>query len=416
MFKIIGMKEKLIFVWKIPSFPVLFLCNFIFGLSMSFFAPFSSLFGIDEVGMSNIGFGIFMTIMALGGVIISTIIAKKSDANISRKKILVFASLMGMIGYGCFAYIRDYYLLAIIAFLLLGSAAATVPQLWAYAREALQNANIPKEETPFIMNVFRMFFALSWTVGPALAAWFVVVIGFKGLFLFVAAGYTVGLFVILFFLKDIPKQIEEKKENPLGVVEYVKKPHIFGNLAAALLLAAATSIHMLNAPQFVTKVLGGTELDVGLIFSVPPIFEVPMMIAIGAMATKLDNGLLIRIGFSIALVYFVLFFFVTEPWQIYPLQILSAAQVSITSGIAISYFQDFIPHAQGTATTLYMNSTQIGNTVGFLLFGFLAEAMSYGNVIIIYILFAAVALLCLILFGKQKVVKVGAVEVRGEKI
>jgi len=416
MSKVIGIKEKLIFVWKIPSFPVLFLCNFIFGLSTSFFAPFSSLFGIDEVGMSNIGFGVFMTIMALGGVLISTIIAKKSDSSISRKKILIYASLMGMIGYCLFAYIRDYYLLAIIAFLLLGSAAATVPQLWAYAREALQHADVPKDETPFIMNVFRMFFALSWTVGPALAAWFVVIIGFKGLFLFVAAGYAIGLFVILFFLKDVPKTVYENKRNRAGIAEYVKKPHIFGNLAAALLLAAATSIHTLNAPQFVTKLLGGTEFDVGLIFSVPPIFEVPMMIAVGILATKLDNGLLIRIGFSIALVYFALFFFVTEPWQIYPLQILSAAQVSITSGIAISYFQDFIPHAQGTATTLYMNSTQIGNTVGFLLFGFLAEAMNYGNVILIYILFAAVALFCLLLFGKQKGMQIASVEVQEKKI
>ncbi|WP_164849556.1 sugar efflux transporter [Niallia taxi] len=396
------MKERLLFVWKIPSFPILFLANFIFGLSMSFFAPFSSLFGIDEVGMSNIGFGLFMTIMAIGGVVISTIIAKKSDMQLSRKKILIFTSLTGMLGYIGFAFVRDYVLLAIIAFVLLGSAAASVPQLWAYAREALHHANVPKEQAPFIMNVFRMFFALSWTVGPAIAAWLLAAIGFKGLFLFVAASYGIGLVVILFFLKDIPKIATVKKGVSTGVASYVRKPHIFGNLAAAMLLAAATSIHMLNAPQFVTKVLGGNELDVGLIFSVPPIFEVPMMIAVGMLATKLDNGLLIRIGFAIAAIYFSLFFFVNEPWQIYPLQILSAAQVSITSGIAISYFQDFIPQAQGTATTLYMNSTQIGNTVGYLMFGVLAEAMNYGNVIIIYAIFAIIALVCLILFGKEK--------------
>jgi len=396
------MIEKLLFVWKIPSFPILFLANFIFGLSMSFFAPFSSLFGIDEVGMSNIGFGIFMTIMAIGGVVISTIIAKKSDLKLSRKKILIFTSFTGMLGYIGFAFVRDYLSLAVIAFVLLGSAAASVPQLWAYAREALHHSDVPKEQVPFVMNVFRMFFALSWTVGPAAAAWLLAIIDFKGLFLFVAACYGIGMLVILLFLKDIPKIAVEKKAVPVGITSYVRKPHIFGNLAAAMLLAAATSIHMLNAPQFVTKVLGGSELDVGLIFSVPPIFEVPMMIAVGILATKLDNGLLIRIGFGIAAIYFTLFFFVGEPWQIYPLQILSAAQVSITSGIAISYFQDFIPQAQGTATTLYMNATQIGNTVGYMLFGVLAEAMSYGNVIIIYAIFAIVALICLILFGKEK--------------
>lgn len=397
-------KEKIQLVWNIPSFPLLYLLNFMFGLSMSFFAPFSSLFGIDEVGMSNIGFGIFMTVLAVGGIVISTQIAKRSDLSFSRKKLLLVTSTAGVLGYSCFAFIRDPYVLAVTAFFLLGTASATVPQLWAYAREAMRHANVPSEQTPFIMNVFRMFFALAWTVGPAVAAWLVVIVGFKGLFLFVAGGYAVSVVLIGLFLKDVPKVRETSDSagpKSVAIKPLLRKPHIFGNLAAALLLASAANIHMLNVPQFVTKVLGGTEMDVGVIFSVPPIFEVPMMIAVGILATKVDVGRLIKIGFGIAFAYFTLFYFVHEPWQIYPLQILSAAQVSITAGIAISYFQDFIPEAPGTATTLYMNSTQIGSTVGYLLFGVFAEAISYANVILVYAGLAGVALLCLILFGKR---------------
>jgi SET family sugar efflux transporter-like MFS transporter len=61
-----------------------------------------------------------------------------------------------------------------------------------------------------------------------------------------------------------------------------------------------------------------------------------------------------------------------------------------------------------------MNSTQIGSTVGYLLFGVFAEAISYGNVILVYTFFAGVALLCLILFGKErlKTVETGKVKVR----
>jgi SET family sugar efflux transporter-like MFS transporter len=85
------------------------------------------------------------------------------------------------------------------------------------------------------------------------------------------------------------------------------------------------------------------------------------------------------------------------------LQILSAAQVSITGGIAISYFQDFIPEAQGTATTLYMNTTSIGSTLGYLLFGFISQVTSYGSLIILYTILAAVGLLFLVFLGKEKV-------------
>lgn len=396
------MKEKVLLVWNIPSFPALFLINFIFGLSASFFLPFSSLFGIDEVGMSNIGFGLFMTITAIGGVVVSSYIAKLSDTSMSRKKLLIATSLSGVVGYGLYAFLRNYIGLGLTGFFVLGVTAAAVPQLWAYARDALKQSNVAKEDTPFIMNVFRMFFALSWTVGPALGAWLLQIGGFKGLFLFVAAGYFLAFAAIIFLLKDVSSERAYITSEAPSVGKYIKRPYILGYLAAAFLLSTATSIHMLNVPQFVTKVLHGTEMHVGIIFSVAPIFEVPLMVLVGVWATKIDNAILIKIGFFTAFLYFLLFGFVSEPWQIYPLQFLSAAQVSITAGIAISYFQDFIPEAPGTATTLYMNTTQIGSTLGYLLFGFISELISYGQLIFIYTIFAGVGLLFLFLFGKQK--------------
>jgi MFS transporter, SET family, sugar efflux transporter len=110
----------------------------------------------------------------------------------------------------------------------------------------------------------------------------------------------------------------------------------------------------------------------------------------------------VKIGYVLAFTYFLLLGFVTDSWQIYPLQILGAAHVSITAGLAISYFQDFIPEAPGTATTLYMNITSIGSTVGYLLFGLISEITSYENIINVYTFFAGVGFLLLTFFGKEK--------------
>jgi SET family sugar efflux transporter-like MFS transporter len=396
-----NLKEKVLFVWKIPSFPVLFLLNSIFGLSSSFFAPFSSLFGIEEVGMSNAGFGIFMTIMAIGGVLISSYLAKLSDTRVSRRKILIITSLAGVVGYSFFAFMRNYLALSLTAFFVLGFSAASLPQLWAYARDALKHANISKKDTPFVLNIFRMFFALSWTVGPALGSGLLAFVGFKGLFLFVAACHFLAFLTIIFLLRDITTEQMTTKQV-LSVRKYIKKPYIFAYLSAIFLLYSATSIHMLNVPQFVTKDLHGTKMDVGIIFSVPPLFEVPLMIVVGIIATKINNALLVKIGFFIAFIYFLLFGLVVHSQQIYPIQFLSAAQVSITAGIAISYFQDFIPEAPGVATTLYMNTTQIGSTIGYLLFGFISEVISYRDLIFIYTAFAGIALLSLLFFAKEK--------------
>ena len=53
----------------------------------------------------------------------------------------------------------------------LAVAAISFSQLFAHAREQLIRSNIPREEMPLYMNVFRLFFALAWTVGPAAASW-----------------------------------------------------------------------------------------------------------------------------------------------------------------------------------------------------------------------------------------------------
>jgi len=373
-----GVKKTIEMLWSIPMFPVLLVGNFIFGLASSFFAPYASLFGIDEVGMSNIQFGFFMTIISAGSIVITTVIGKTSDQVSSRKKLLLLTTCAAILGYAGFAFIRNFYLLAFLAFFLLGTAASTVPQLWAFTREALKQSTVEEKETPFVMNVFRAFFALSWTVGPAVAGWVLYAVGFKGLFLCVSGGYLLAAIALAFLLRNIKIEVESKPA-PVVLRKFIVQPHVLKNIIAMTCMAMAVSMANLNMSQFITKILNGTEKQVGLVVSVPPVFEVPFMIVVGILATKIGSRLLIRLGFAISVFYYGLLFLVTDPWQIYPIQILSAAQVSITAGIAVSYFQDFIPDEPGTATALYMNTTQAGNVLGFLGFGFFSSLIGYYN-------------------------------------
>jgi SET family sugar efflux transporter-like MFS transporter len=69
-----------------------------------------------------------------------------------------------------------------------------------------------------------------------------------------------------------------------------------------------------------------------------------------------------------------------EPWHVYPLQVLSAALVAVTSGLAITFFQDFLPGQAGTATNVYGNAARIGSTAGYLLFGWLGSTLGYRSV------------------------------------
>ncbi|WP_371320212.1 sugar efflux transporter [Chengkuizengella axinellae] len=388
-------------ILKIPEYKSLILLNILFGISASFIFPYNSMFGIDEVGMSNMSFGIFMTISAIVGIFISTYIGKLSDGRYTRKSILIVVTISAFIAYVLYAYIRDYFLLLFVASFFIGIASSGFPQVFAYAREAVGRANLPSKEMPYAMNLFRMFFALSWTVGPALAAFVLLRYDFTGLFLVAAAGYLIILFFVIKFLKHHNPKASKPKE-PVNLRKFIVRPYIFANLFAFILIASANSINMMNMPQFITKVLHGTETHVGLAFSIPPIFEIPFMLGFGLLAARIDSSVLIKLGVFIATIYFSILMFVDAPWQIYVIQILSAAYISITNGIAISYFQDFIPDEPGTATTLYMNTSKIGSTIGFLLFGAVSQYYGYREVVILCMIFMAVAFLVLLLFRKDK--------------
>ena len=62
---------------------------------------------------------------------------------------------------------------------------------------------------------------------------------------------------------------------------------------------------------------------------------------------------------------------------------MRAAMVAVVSGIAITFFQSYIPNQPGTATNLYSNANRIGSTVGYLCFGSLASLLGQRSVFVV---------------------------------
>ncbi|RKP51601.1 MFS transporter [Cohnella endophytica] len=403
--KISGVKSQAVKLFQLEGWPTLILINVLIGISVSFVMPFNSLFGIDEVGMSNMAFGIFMTISAIANVIISTYIGKISDGRMDRRTVMILCAIAGAIGYACYAYSRNYYVLLVISSLVLGIASSSSSQMFAYAREMFTKSDLPPKEAPFYMNLFRTFFALAWTVGPAIAAYVMIYLGFTGLFLLSAAMYVIVVLVLLFFMKGTPERVQNAQlastQPQISLGKVIMRPFILGNLIAFSFVSAAFTVSSMNMSQFLTKVLHTGQEQIGIVFSIPPIFEIPFMLFFGVLATRIDNRILIRLGVLFAFAFFASLFFVQNVWQVYLVQILSAAAISITNGIAITYFQNFIPNMPGVATSLYMNTSKIGQTFAFLVFGFASEWFGYRNVYLVCTLFVGIGLVLLFSLGKK---------------
>ncbi len=376
------------------EFVVLMLSNLVLGMAYSFVVPFYSMFGTIEVGMSNWTFGLFMTVTTVVGIGISTALARWSDTRFSRRSILLLGCLCGALGYGSYAYVRSVLWLTVIGSVALGISSISFSQLFAAAREAIGRHGIPTGEAPLYMNIFRLLFSLAWTIGPAISAWVMIHAAYEGIFL-VCAGLFVLLFVIvwIFIPARPPPAANAAARTPL--MQVLRRPDLLCYFAAMALVFTCVTMGMMDLPLMIMHTLGGEKLHVGIAYSVAPVFELPFMFWFGLLASRGHPGRLIRLGVIIAIAYYLLLFFVREPWHIYPVQILSAAMIAIVSGIAITFFQSYIPDQPGTATNLYTTANRLGSTIGYLAFGTLAESLGYRAIFLVCALVCGAAFLLL---------------------
>jgi SET family sugar efflux transporter-like MFS transporter len=201
---------------------------------------------------------------------------------------------------------------------------------------------------------------------------------YRGMFLVAALCFFLFTVILLGFVPSVKPWATARTaatETPLRQV--LIRPDILAYFISFALLFAAGTMGIMNLPLLVLNVLGGTGQQVGIIYCVAPAFEIPFMLYFGMLATKSDQARLIRISVMLAVVYYALLAFVRVPWQIYPLQVLSAAITAVVGGIAITFFQNFLPEQPGTATNLYSSAGRIGSTVGYLAFGTLASAFGH---------------------------------------
>ena len=364
------------------EFRVMALSNLVLGMAYSFVAPFYSMFGTIEVGMSNLKFGVFMTITSISGIIITTFLARWSDTRVSRRSILIWSCVCGCAGYAAYAFVRDVVWLTIIGALALGVSSITFAQLFAYERELIGRHGIVDAEAPFYMNVFRLIFSLAWTIGPAVAAWVMIRHSYRGTFLVCSGLFFLLLLIVWRYVPSRPpKTASAAARTPLSKV--LRRPDLLCYFAAFVLVFICITMGMNNLPLMVLRTLGGTQQQVGIVYSVAPVFELPFMLYFGVLASRGDPGRLIRLGLILAIAYYALLYFVREPWHIYPLQILSAAMIAVVSGIAITFFQSYIPDQPGTATNLYTSANRLGSTIGYFSFGFLADSIGYRAIFLV---------------------------------
>lgn len=378
------------------TFRGILVLNVLLGLAYSFSQPFLSMFGTLEVGMSKLSFGVFMILTTGAGIVASTALARYSDTLLSRRTVLLLGGVAGALGYGGYAHFRAFLPLVLVGAFVLGFSTVCFSQVFAYAREVLTEAEIPPAQFAFFMNAFRMFFGLSWMVGPALASWIKVRTSYSGLFVSVSGLFVLFCIGVVLWVPDTSRVTSARAARQAGgLLSVLGRADLVAHLIAFSLVMAANTMATVAFPLLIVETLRGTDVDVGIAYSIGPIFEVPCMLYFGWLATRRAPGVVLRLGVVIAITYFSSLAFAHHLWQVYALQCLSAAMMAVLSGTSITYFQEYLPDHPGTATNLYTTVQRVGSMAGFFLFGLVAQRVGYRQLFGLCAAFACAGLLLL---------------------
>ncbi|SBT45968.1 sugar efflux transporter [Micromonospora narathiwatensis] len=343
---------------------------FAVGIANAVVMPFLSLFLSTAVHADPVRITLFLLVAPLSGVVVATLIGWLSDRWPIRRALLVGASLAGLINAALTAFIRDYWILVTLAVTLAPLAMALFPQAFAYARQVLAGTG----RAAMGISTLRTVFSLSWVVGPPLAALLLSTGGFRFLYGTAAIMFALAALVSIVGLRQVATPTAATDGHPTDAPA-ASRSTLLLTAAAFIMLSCPLTLGVQALPLFISADLGGDAAQAGLILGLCAALEIPMMLALGVLGTRIRVRVLLLAGAACGVVYYAVASVATSFATLAVGQLANAAFIAAVSGIAISYVQDLLPQHPGQATTLFTNCHPIGAMLAGPLFGL---AQHYG--------------------------------------
>lgn len=390
------MRTHFLGLMRVPPFVPLAIATLMLGVALSFSMPYLSLFGVEEAAMSPVRLGVFMTVVSATGVFASSAVGRWSDRTRRYRVPLVVSLGVAALGYVSLSFLRGYVELMIVGALLLGPGSACLSQIFSFGRAALDIKDAAMDE--FASAALRTLLSVAWVFGPALGALILAQAGFKGLFVFAAASFGASA-LIAWRMAETRRESElhspvqkgersdseeageggdARGEGEISTKSSVRaRRSIPRTFAALTLIGLAANATMILLPLYLVHALHGTRLIVSAALGAGALLEIPMMLWLGAISSRLRKPRWLTAAALVHAVYFVALARINDPLVVVPLQVLPASVVAITSCLGMTYIQDLMPGETGAATALFFNAWRIGAILSGVLSGMIVGAFGY---------------------------------------
>ncbi|GAB0958330.1 sugar efflux transporter SetA [Escherichia coli] len=371
------------------------LVAFMMGVAGALQAPTLSLFLSREVGAQPFWIGLFYTVNAIAGIGVSLWLAKRSDSQGDRRKLIIFCCLMAIGNALLFAFNRHYLTLITCGVLLASLANTAMPQLFALAREYADNS---AREVVIFSSVMRAQLSLAWVIGPPLAFMLALNYGFTVMFSIAAGIFTLSLVLIAFMLPSVAR-VELPSENALSMQGGWQDSNVRMLFVASTLMWTCNTMYIIDMPLWISSELGLPDKLAGFLMGTAAGLEIPAMILAGYYVKRYGKRRMMVIAVAAGVLFYTGLILFHSRLALMTLQLFNAVFIGIVAGIGMLWFQDLMPGRAGAATTLFTNSISTGVILAGVIQG--AIAQSWGHFAVYWII-AVISVVALFLTAKVK--------------
>ncbi|MEL0551055.1 MULTISPECIES: sugar efflux transporter [Enterobacteriaceae] len=373
------------------------LVAFMMGIAGALQAPTLSLFLSREVGAQPFWIGLFYTVNAIAGIAVSLALAKRSDSQGDRRRLIMFCCLMAVGNALLFAFNRHYLTLITCGVMLASIANAAMPQLFALAREY---ADSSAREVVMFSSVMRAQLSLAWVIGPPLAFMLALNYGFTTMFSIAAGIFVISLALIAVKLPSVAR-VEQPSETdgaalPAGGWQDKNVRMLF---IASTLMWTCNTMYIIDMPLWISSDLGLPDSLAGILMGTAAGLEIPAMILAGYYVKRWGKRKMMVAAVAAGVLFYIGLILFHHRTALLALQLFNAIFIGIVAGIGMLWFQDLMPGRAGAATTLFTNSISTGVILAGVLQGALSQSYGHASV---YWAIAVISVLTLFLTSKVK--------------
>ncbi|MGL5388051.1 MAG: sugar efflux transporter [Enterobacterales bacterium] len=374
-----------------PVFAAFLLISFLTGIAGALQAPTLSLFLTTEVQVRPLWVGMFYTVNAIAGILVSFLLAKRSDTRGDRRKLILVCCTMAVGNSLLFAFNRDYLTLITCGVLLAAIANTAMPQIFALAREY---ADSSAREVVMFSSVMRAQLSLAWVIGPPLSFMLALNYGFTVMFMIAAVIFAISVLLVWLILPSVPRaEVEISVDSPpIAPISAWRDPDVRLLFVASMLMWTCNTMYIIDMPLYITADLGLPERLAGWLMGTAAGLEIPAMLLAGYYVKRFGKRNMMLFAVAAGVLFYaglVLFKFKSA---LMVLQLFNAVFIGIIAGIGMLYFQDLMPGRPGAATTMFTNSISTGVILAGVLQGALVENFGHYAVYYLITLLAILAL------------------------